>query len=80
MKQISRNPVVRKIVFPNFQLQKRCLASQQEAIQLKDSSATTDESEEWRAAKPFDQIPGFRTFPIIGSSWIMFPLVGNSVS
>lgn len=36
-----------------------------------------DLSEEWKAAKPFDQIPGHKVLPFIGSTWALFPVVGN---
>jgi len=60
---------------PIYQFQKRCLASQREAVRVKDS--LDKEAEEWEAAKPFEQIPGHKSFPIVGSSWVLFPIVGK---
>ena len=43
---------------------------------LQDDPQQTTETE-WTNAKPFDQIPGPKLLPVIGSSWTMFPFVGN---
>ena len=59
---------------PIYQLQKRYLASQREAVRVKDLDK---EAEEWETAKPFKQIPGHKSFPIVGSSWVLFPIVGK---
>jgi hypothetical protein len=34
-------------------------------------------SVEWNEAKPFDQIPGARPWPLIGTLWQFFPFIGN---
>ena len=34
-------------------------------------------STEWAKAKPFDQIPGAKKWPIIGTAWQMLPFVGH---
>ena len=40
------------------------------------AAATTVEDVEWARAKPFDQMPGITSLPVIGTSWAMFPVVG----
>ena len=32
---------------------------------------------EWRNAKPFQQIPGPKLWPLLGSSWVILPIVGK---
>lgn len=48
--------------------QHRCWASVQHAV--KESASLDEGNKEWKDAKPFDQIPGRRSFPLIGSSWV----------
>ena len=33
---------------------------------------------EWNAAKPFEEIPGRRSIPFLGTGWIMLPVVGKT--
>ena len=79
MRKLLSIPSRRIELFDNVQaisqLHKRCLASQREAVRVKDSS--DKEAAEWEAAKPFEQIPGHKSFPIVGSSWVLFPIVGK---
>ena len=35
------------------------------------------ENDEWNSAKPFEEIPGFRKLPILGTLWAYFPVVGK---
>ena len=32
----------------------------------------------WNAAKPFEEIPGRRSIPFLGTAWIMLPIVGKT--
>ena len=45
------------------------------------SAALTAEDAEWamghQTVKPFEQIPGHRSYPIIGTTWAMFPVIGS---
>lgn len=41
------------------------------------SKPSSDIDPEWRNAKPYDEIPGLRSFPVIGTSWVLFPYVGK---
>jgi hypothetical protein len=34
---------------------------------------------EWDQAKPFEQIPGARPLPIVGTTWVLFPIVGKKL-
>ena len=38
---------------------------------------TEDELTEWEQAKPFEQMPGNRSLPVIGTLWTLFPVVGQ---
>lgn len=33
--------------------------------------------DEWNNAKPFGEMPGLRSVPILGTTWGMMPFVGN---
>lgn len=35
------------------------------------------EDEEWNNAKSFNEMPGLRSVPILGTSWGMLPVVGT---
>jgi hypothetical protein len=35
------------------------------------------EDAEWNNAKSFDEMPGLRSVPILGTSWAMLPVVGT---
>jgi hypothetical protein len=45
----------------------------------------SDATSEWSSVhgheqvKPFEEIPGHRSFPIIGTTWAMFPGVGTQI-
>lgn len=43
---------------------------------IKDSSIVKDQKSEWDMAKPFDQIPGYRSFPFVGTTWSLMPFMG----
>lgn len=36
-----------------------------------------DFNDEWEKAKSFDEIPGYRSYPILGTMWSMFPVIGT---
>lgn len=48
---------------------------------LKESISSSPEAldEEWKTAKPFEQIPGNRSYPILGTSWAMLPIIGYGI-
>lgn len=35
-----------------------------------------EKKSEWEMAKPFDQIPGYRSFPVVGTTWVGMPFIG----
>lgn len=39
------------------------------------SSAVEDD--EWNSAKPFEEIPGIRKLPVVGTVWGFLPVVGT---
>lgn len=41
------------------------------------SNASSEEDPEWKAAKPFEQLPGYRDLPGLGTLWVMLPVVGR---
>ena len=60
----------------------RCKAS---AASTRSSSTQSSnhlavEDVEWSNAKPFEEMPGLRSVPILGTSWVMLPVVGNVCS
>ena len=38
-----------------------------------------DADSEWKNAKPFEDMPGLRSFPILGTAWVFLPVIGNSL-
>jgi len=40
---------------------------------------TADEDIEWNNAKPFDEIPGPKALPLLGTAWTYFPVVGHGM-
>lgn len=55
------------------------------SIQLKetpsrDNKISGDRDLEWENAKPYKEMPGLQSLPVIGTSWIFFPIVGKVVS
>ena len=38
---------------------------------------TTIEATEWNKAKPFDQVPGAKAYPVIGTTWRFMPMFGR---
>jgi len=69
----------REIQSSVFLLTKRLKATAAPAVQPLTSSSATADDAEWAQAKPFDQIPGLKQLPIIGTAWAMFPVVGNNL-
>lgn len=64
--------------FLRHQLQQTCwkaTAAPQAAV----NNEAVDESflAEWNAAKPYEKIPGRRSLPILGTGWVMMPIVGK---
>jgi len=48
------------------------------SIQLSTTAADCAETvSEWDQAKPFEQIPGARPLPVVGTMWVLFPVVGK---
>jgi hypothetical protein len=43
------------------------------------SMTTTTEATEWNKAKPFDQVPGAKAYPVIGTTWRFMPMFGTSL-
>ena len=39
--------------------------------------SSEEEDPEWKAAKPFEQLPGYRDLPGLGTLWVMLPVVGR---
>jgi len=62
------------------QQQQRCKTTLAPAAATATATATAADEAEWNAAKPFNLMPGRRSFPIIGTAWVMFPLVGNNLT
>ena len=60
-----------------FLLTKRLKATAAPAVHPSSTSTTAADDVEWAQAKPFDQIPGLKSLPIIGTTWSMFPIVGK---
>ena len=44
---------------------------------LKQQTPSTGDVE-WANAKPFNEMPGPKRWPLIGTTWQFFPYVGNS--
>lgn len=65
------NKAVSKIGHEIAQQTKRCCAASFSA------ALTTEDLVVHQEVKPFEQIPGHRSFPIIGTTWAMFPVIGN---
>lgn len=40
------------------------------------ATVTKDFDDEWKTAKPFEEIPGYRSYPIVGTMWSMLPVIG----
>lgn len=58
----TTSEAVMKSTFPNQRIQ---------------SSAVGDDDDEWNSAKPFEEIPGIRKLPVVGTVWGFLPVVGN---
>lgn len=58
-----------------------CLVSQRsKATVAVNSSSNNDYDDEWKTAKPFEEIPGYRSYPIVGTMWSMLPVIGIHAS
>jgi len=42
-----------------------------------ETAALNNRDDEWEKAKPFDEIPGYRSYPVLGTMWSMFPVIGT---
>lgn len=56
-------------------LQHRCWSSG--LAGLKEIPSSAPDAENWNNAKPFEQIPGYRILPVIGTMHSMLPVVGD---
>ena len=44
-----------------------------------DADKNSNDAElEWQSAKPFNKIPGHRSLPLLGTTWVTMPLIGNT--
>ncbi len=41
------------------------------------SNVSPEEDPEWKTAKPLEEMPGYRNLPILGTAWVILPIVGN---
>jgi hypothetical protein len=58
-------------------LQARNVQLLTQSLRFKATEAVEHRSAEWNEAKPFDQIPGAKPWPLIGTLWQFLPFVGN---
>jgi hypothetical protein len=42
----------------------------------KASNHSAEEDVEWNNAKSFEEMPGLRSVPFLGTAWVMLPVVG----
>ena len=85
MKNVVINPMVRRV----FEVVKttdnkaaylqRYFSTEAGSKEKTSSSNVSPEDPEWKAAKPFEQMPGYRNLPILGTLWAMLPIVGNYI-
>lgn len=40
--------------------------------------SSTDLDLEWENAKPYEEIPGLKSLPVIGTGWVFLPIVGKT--
>ncbi len=85
MKNVAINPIVRR-VFEVVKTQDskavyfhRYFSTEVGLKEKTSSSNVSSEDPEWKAAKPFEQMPGYRNLPILGTLWAMLPIVGNYI-
>lgn len=61
-----------------FEIAQRSVTAVASPFILKEhNSSSTLDLPQTSYAKPFDQVPGHRVLPIIGTAWGMFPRVGK---
>ncbi len=46
------------------------------ATKSNEHHAVDEISEEWKTAKPFEQIPSHPSYPVFGTAWVFLPLIG----
>lgn len=86
MKNVVINPMVRRIFEVVIKTTdnkavyfQRCFSTEAGLKEKTSSSNVSPEDPEWKAAKPFEQMPGYRNLPILGTLWVMLPVVGNYI-
>ena len=58
-------------------LQPRNVQLLTQSLRFRATAAVEHHSAEWNEAKHFDQIPGAKPWPLIGTLWQFLPFVGN---
>lgn len=48
--------------------------------EVDNQSAPSNEQIEWENAKPYEEIPGRRSVPILGTTWAFMPIVGTKAT
>jgi len=56
---------------------RRYLSSEPALKEKSSSSSNEEEDPEWKAAKTFEELPGYRDLPGLGTLWVMLPVVGR---
>ncbi len=46
------------------------------ATQNNEHRAVDEITDEWKTAKPFEQIPSHPSYPFVGTAWVFLPLIG----
>ena len=59
------------------QFQQQCRRATVAAVKETTPDAAVDDK--WNRAKPFNQIPGHKPLPIIGTAWAFFPVIGHGI-
>ena len=73
-------PLVRRVLSTNKSTAAAVIRRWKANTSTQPSTTADDCAEtvsEWDQAKPFEQIPGARPLPVVGTMWVFFPVVGK---
>ena len=81
---IRRNPcVIHQVAEKQLALVQRRFKATAAAVKperAENESASSNEQTEWENAKSYEEIPGRRSVPILGTTWGFMPVVGKKAA